>query len=58
MYAVKNIHKFLLLRNILNDYFISVFYCSAPIEGGVGGYFLINKYIKTKAIADAKNYPA
>lgn len=58
MYPVKNIHKFLSLRKILNDYFKSVFYCYAPIDGGVGGYLRMKRYTKINAIAEAKNYPA
>lgn len=37
---------------------MSDFCCSAPIDGGVGGYFLINMNTSINAIADAKNYPA
>jgi len=40
---------------ILSDYFKSVFFCSAPIEGGVGGYFFMKMNTKINAIAEAKN---
>lgn len=54
----KYFHKFLFFLKILNDSLILVFSCSAPIDGGLGGSFLMNKKIITKAIADARNSPA
>jgi hypothetical protein len=42
----------------LNDYFKSVFSCSAPIDGAVGGYLRMKMNTNTKEIAAAKNYPA
>jgi hypothetical protein len=58
IYPEKKTHKFLLLLNILNDYFKSDFCCSAPIEGAVGGCLRMNINTITKAIAVAKKIPA
>jgi len=54
----KNTHRFLFFLSILNDYFRSVFCCSAPIEGGVGGSLRMNMKTNANAMAAATSYPA
>ena len=49
MYDPKNFNKFLLLLIILNDSITDDFSDSAPAEGGVIGFFLINSKIKNQA---------
>lgn len=55
IYPEKNTHKLRSFLSNFRDYLKSDFCCSAPKDGGVGGYFLMNMNIRIKAMAEARN---